>query len=105
MIPSLTGESADRLRVALRRAGYHAAGVRALLGDEAHDALARREPVPALRASAAVDIRPCGERWVISDVAPARAADPPGPDYVPGIGPASISLARATIRWSPRCCR
>jgi hypothetical protein len=53
VIPRLPADSADRLRVALRRTGYDAAGVSALLGDEAYHALGRGEPVPALRASAA----------------------------------------------------
>lgn len=152
MLPRLTGDPALRLRTALRRAGYDTAGVRALLGDEAHDALSRGEPVPALRASAdgaelgvlvrlfllgeyepehavaaalapltiadalacgllrteggalgaALDVRPHGDEhgdwWVVSDLDPAWLAQPPGPEHVTGVGQASISLARATVR-------
>jgi methylase of polypeptide subunit release factors len=42
----------DALRTALARAGYTTAGVRALLGPEAHAALGRGEPEPAFRATA-----------------------------------------------------
>ncbi|HEX2299421.1 MAG TPA: methyltransferase [Pseudonocardiaceae bacterium] len=136
--------------MALRNAGYDTAGVHALLGTQARDALSRGEPVPALRASAdggelgvlvrlfllgeaepavaaalaplvldtavacgllrpdgprlraALDVRPHsddnGDWWVVSDIEPAWRNELPAPDHVPGIGPASISLARAMIR-------
>lgn len=154
MLPRLTGDRVARLRDALCRAGYHRAGISTLLGEQAHDALARGEPVPALRASAdggelgvlvrlfllreaepgpdvaaalspldpaaavacgllraengrlraALDVRPHGDEhgewWVVSDPEPAWLAEPPKPDHVPGVGQASISLARATTRRS-----
>ncbi|WP_084838501.1 methyltransferase [Williamsia sp. 1138] len=43
---------ADDLRAAFRQAGYTADGVLDLLGDEAHGALGRGEPVPVRRACA-----------------------------------------------------
>ncbi|HEY2763654.1 MAG TPA: methyltransferase [Pseudonocardiaceae bacterium] len=158
MLPQLTGQPADRLRDALRRAGYDTSGVAGLLGDQALDALGRGEPVPALRASAAggalgvlvrlfllgaaeperpvaaalapldpamalacgllrpaddglraaLHVRPHRDEhsgwdqhrdwWVVSDLEPPWQPDPPGPDHVPGVGQASISLAHATIR-------
>lgn len=152
MLPSLTGASARELAIALRRAGYHTDGVRALLGDAAHAALSRDEPASAVRAAAgggelgvlvalfllgearpepavaaaiapldvsdalaagllraegqrlcaALDVRPHaddhGEWWVVSDVEPARSDVAPGPEHVVGIGQASISLIRATVR-------
>lgn len=51
MLPRFDPAVCDSLRTALRRAGYTTAGVRALLGPEAHAALGRDEPEPALRAS------------------------------------------------------
>lgn len=152
MLPRLTGDPATRLRAALRRNGYDTAGVRALLGDDAHAALGRGEPVPAMRASAAggelgvlvrlfllgaaepepavsaalaplntaqalgcgllhadgsalraaLDVRPHGddhgEWWVVSDLDPDWTGRPPGVEHVTGVGQASISLARATVR-------
>lgn len=47
----LTADRIDRLREALLAAGYHADGVVDLLGPEAHAALGRGEPMPALRAT------------------------------------------------------
>lgn len=152
MHPPLTGDTAARLRDALQRTGYHSAGVHALLGGEAQQALSRGEPVPALRATVAggelgvlvrllllgtaepeaavaaalaplqpatavccgllspeggrlraeLELRPYGDEhgdwWVLSDPEPARLGEPHGPDHVPGVGQASISLARATTR-------
>jgi methylase of polypeptide subunit release factors len=152
VLPRLTGDPATRLRTALHSAGYDTTGVRTLLGDDAHAALGRGEPVPALRASAAggelgvlvrlfllnaaepepavaaalapltigealacgvlhaegdsvraaLDIRPHGDEhadwWVVSDVDPEWMAQPPGADHVTGVGQASVSLARATVR-------
>lgn len=51
MLPRVTGDTAAMLATALRRAGYDTAGVRGLLGPDAHAALGRGEPVPARRAS------------------------------------------------------
>ncbi|MGH4026372.1 MAG: DUF7059 domain-containing protein [Pseudonocardiaceae bacterium] len=50
------------------------------------------------RLRAALDVRPYGDWWVVSDTEPAWRNDSPAPDHVPGIGPASINLARAIIR-------
>lgn len=72
--PRLTSEVADRLRTALR----------------------------ASASGGKLDVRPHGDEhgewWVVSDPEPAWLAGPPGPDHVPGVGQASISLARATAR-------
>ncbi|MEV0049574.1 class I SAM-dependent methyltransferase [Saccharopolyspora shandongensis] len=51
MIPDLSHDRIDRLRDAFQAAGYDADGVVELLGPEAHAALGRGEPVPALRAT------------------------------------------------------
>jgi methylase of polypeptide subunit release factors len=50
------------------------------------------------RLRAALDVLPHNGWWVVSDVNPTRLAGPPGPDHVPGVGQASTSLVRATIR-------
>ncbi|MEU6644772.1 methyltransferase [Saccharomonospora sp. NPDC046836] len=50
-LPELTEEFCARLRESFRTAGYDADGVVGVLGAEAHAALGRGEPVPALRAS------------------------------------------------------
>ncbi len=52
MTLDLTAERIDRLRDAFLAAGYHAEGVVALLGQQAHAALGRGEPEPASRAIA-----------------------------------------------------
>ncbi|GAA2800352.1 DUF7059 domain-containing protein [Saccharopolyspora taberi] len=51
MTPDLSPDRIDRLRDAFLAARYDADGVVDLLGAEAHAALGRGEPVPALRAS------------------------------------------------------
>ncbi|MBA8825679.1 methylase of polypeptide subunit release factors [Saccharopolyspora lacisalsi] len=51
MTVDLTPDRIDRLREALLATGYDADGVVNLLGPEAHAALGRGEPVPALRAT------------------------------------------------------
>ncbi|MDR7303152.1 DUF7782 domain-containing protein [Haloactinomyces albus] len=52
MIPDLSPDRIDRLRDAFLSADYHADGVMELLGSQAHAALGRGEPQPALRATA-----------------------------------------------------
>ncbi|GAB3280939.1 DUF7782 domain-containing protein [Parasphingorhabdus pacifica] len=52
MIPDLSPDRIDRLRAALLTAGYDSDGVLDLLGPEAHAALGRGEPLPALLATA-----------------------------------------------------
>ncbi|WP_258342084.1 DUF7782 domain-containing protein [Saccharopolyspora gregorii] len=52
MIPDLSNDVLDRLRAAFQEVGYDADGVMDLLGPQAHAALGRGEPVPALRATA-----------------------------------------------------
>ena len=51
MIPDLTNDRLDRLREAFLRIGYGTDGVVDLLGAQAHAALSRGEPEPALRAT------------------------------------------------------
>lgn len=51
MIPDLSNQHIDRLRDAFLAAGYDTDGVLELLGPQAHAALGRGEPVPALRAT------------------------------------------------------
>lgn len=51
MIPELSNDRIDRLRDAFLAAGYDADGVLRALGPQAHAALGRNEPVPALRAT------------------------------------------------------
>ncbi|MFR9729254.1 methyltransferase [Saccharopolyspora sp. MS10] len=51
MIPDLSADRLDRLRAAFLEVGYDADGVVDLLGPQAHGALGRGEPVPALRAT------------------------------------------------------
>ncbi|RCW43998.1 methyltransferase family protein [Halopolyspora algeriensis] len=58
MTPDLSPDRIDRLRDAFLSAEYHADGVMNLLGPQAHAALGRGEPQPALRATA--DTGPLG---------------------------------------------
>jgi hypothetical protein len=51
VIPELSNDRIDRLRDAFLAAGYDADGVLRALGPQAHAALGRNEPVPALRAT------------------------------------------------------
>jgi methylase of polypeptide subunit release factors len=51
VLPAISPTTADALRTALDRAGYHTDGVRSLLGPDAHTALGRGEPEPAYRAT------------------------------------------------------
>jgi methylase of polypeptide subunit release factors len=53
MVPRLTPELCAGLRSAFQRTGYHVDGVPELLGEVAHAALGRDEPVPARLASRA----------------------------------------------------
>lgn len=77
VLPRLHGDTAARLREALLRAGYSTAGTVALLGETAHDAMNRGEPVPARRAS--VDGGALGllvRLFLLGDPAPADALGP-----------------------------
>lgn len=51
VIPDLSNDRIDRLREAFLQVGYDADGVLELIGPEAHAALGRGEPEPALRAT------------------------------------------------------
>ncbi|WP_051580134.1 DUF7059 domain-containing protein [Pseudonocardia acaciae] len=165
MLPRLTPDLCAGLRAAFERTGYQVDGVPELLGETAHAALGRDEPVPARLASraggplgtlvrlfllgdtepedavaealapvtvadalhagllrrgpasttngsgsgsglaAALDVRPHGDDhgswWVVSDLDLGRlsgAARALPADHVLGVGQASLSLARATVR-------
>lgn len=90
MLPTLTGDPASALREALLRAGYDTAGVRGLLGADAHAALGRDEPVPARRASAHG-----GELGVL--VRLLLLGDPePAPAVVAALAPLDLDTAEAT---------
>ncbi|HEY2207537.1 MAG TPA: methyltransferase [Pseudonocardia sp.] len=80
-VPALDREHCERLREAFRRSGYDLDGVPALLGEQAHAALGRDEPVPARLASR--DAGPLGtlvRLLLLGDAEPAdavaRALDP-----------------------------
>lgn len=65
------------------------------------------EPAAAGEVRAAVDLRPYAEAdspswWVLSDLGTDVRPGPARPDHVLGIGGASVSLARATVRHGVR---
>jgi methylase of polypeptide subunit release factors len=124
----LSDADLERIRDALLAAGYDVGAVPALLGDDAAAALARlfllghTEPESAVAAAlplaaarraglveaagdgvrAALDLRPYGEEgvswWVVSDLGSDVRPGPLRPDHVLGVGSASVTLARATVR-------
>lgn len=76
MIPDLSPDRIDRLRDALLAAGYDTDGVLDLLGHQAHAALGRGEPQPALRATA--DAGPLGtlvRLFLLGEAEPASAVE------------------------------
>ena len=74
----------DRLAAALVEASYSAAGVAERLGPVAHRALARREAVPALRATGSGDALDTLVRlWPLQRAVPVAAAESALPGLVP----------------------
>jgi methylase of polypeptide subunit release factors len=100
--------------------GERVPGLRATTGGSALDTLIRlfllgsTEPAAAVHAAlpvtdvllerdgdgyrAAIDLRPYEEWWVVADLGTDVRPGPVRPDHVLGVGPASLTLASATVR-------
>jgi methylase of polypeptide subunit release factors len=81
----------DRAVPSVRSAGLEALGLVEAAGDEVR-------PRVDLRPYAAVDALGEADWWLVSDLAELATGKPLEPDHVLGVGGASMTLARSTIR-------